>query len=1720
MPSYDPNFFNVNPYYDDFDENKKFLKLLFRPGYALQARELSQIQSILQNQIERFGNFVLDDGSMVFGGQITEIPSKVTAISGLSGGGGIAVSELQDKIVSMVQSGGETSYAKIIHGVTDPLTDEGVIYFQYISGEGHTGPVVDIQGFNSGITFTASTSGNFNDGLVVFVDEGIRYTNGYFVSHAAQRIGVYEVEESSVNYSTPDSSVGFSVNKSIVTSQQDISLRDPASGFYNFNAPGSDRFKIDLVISQRSLTASVDTSAVDPFSRSDFIEFVRIVDGDVVKKEKYADLGQIEETFARRTYDESGHYVVDPFEIEMRSLTSDTSILQSKLNSGKAYVFGYEFETIGYTNLQHDRARTSRDGLQEVQYGYSVGPYMLAKFSGIADGASGLNLSEPPRILFDSFSGITSQGDAGLVNGVKFSAGLSATTRDFIPGLTLYFADNTADLTGGDYPGASAAIQAKILNVIDSNRYTNDGYAFIDYILIGPPYLTGNNWSGGVTSSFATTSPFYVAAGASFEGGADITFTGSDVSFYAVTEAAEFTGGNISSQIGSARIRNIQKLSGIDHKLFFDDISFNEGKSVSDIRRMYVEGNTGNPAFYAYEIPPRTYNVENTSLVFESPFAEVVKTIDNYDFMVDVVLENQTFSSGTWGPETLSFSGLVQIGPNIASSEIFYNLNSSRIVTVYSEDGKIDGDVRINGGENPKQITIQNATLNGNVFSGSATVIVSCMVSTQSRDKIEATASVGLTSFTGPDDQGYYYSYFKSGSDNLTDVFEVTSITPPLSGYIFDNGQRDTFYDFARIKVPSLPSEGYTADIRYYTHSGYGPFAGGLSSAKGSYPNYEEIPNYNTYSGKTISLRNSLDFRSVRYGNETTFSLTGPFEYPAFVYDGYEHAVDYSYYLPRVDKIVLTRDKEFEVIEGIPSENPVVPADSPNAMTLYTIRFNPYTFDENDVTIVQEDNRRFTMKDIGNLERRIEKLEYYSTLSLLEQEAKNTPIYNDLGFEIPKKAILVDQFTGTESSDVGNPDFYCSVNRESKELRPPYTLVNAGYESDINVNTGLTNNDGIVTFDFSEEEFISNKKYNNSRYMNSNAIVDFNGTIKLDPHCDPWFSLNKVPVIKSNFEGENDSWLIGSLAFSMNMNFWDYNWFGKNASISNISRKNTTLAKNYKQKALSTGKIGSFTIPQSNIKSTPERVVDTTVVPYCRQKTVSVSSTGLKPNKLHYVYFEDQLVSGGITSSSRGELSYSLTVTGDTHTAGKKLVRILDNNTNDLSSSTSSADAIYLVSGICKDIDSSRQVRPLITRREASNSQNITNDVLTREFQRKSAKSKYSKENLSQIFTIRDETYPQGVFVKSVSLYFSAWPTSSDFEKDFPVKLMLKPVVNGYPSPSKIIAESVVYDIDNTGTLSSNEEYSLVTFEFDYPVYLQGGDYALELESNSSQYAVKTYLLPSVNLGEEVERESVVDTAIGNLILPKNVGNTEKLNNEIMTFILNRCSFSGSGVVKIDYDNLTLNYPSELRSHVEGCLIDPRYCSVEYNNVTYSPNTSDKIKENTTSSTLSVNLNYIDSFVSPTYDIRASNFVFTTYVSSENSNNELEARDSEDTLVGSTYRNTTKSRYITKTVNTLQTATNVSVTFDKNQPPETGIKIYLKRTGPNSSVSFDDAEYIELLEVSRDINPVKSEDFVKTEYRYPINLAEFNTFAVKVVFTTPSDSNRYPSIKNLRVIAI
>ena len=63
--------FNVSPYFDDFTEDKKFHRVMYRPAFAVQARELTTQQTVMQNQVEQFGDHVFQHGAMVIPGQIT-----------------------------------------------------------------------------------------------------------------------------------------------------------------------------------------------------------------------------------------------------------------------------------------------------------------------------------------------------------------------------------------------------------------------------------------------------------------------------------------------------------------------------------------------------------------------------------------------------------------------------------------------------------------------------------------------------------------------------------------------------------------------------------------------------------------------------------------------------------------------------------------------------------------------------------------------------------------------------------------------------------------------------------------------------------------------------------------------------------------------------------------------------------------------------------------------------------------------------------------------------------------------------------------------------------------------------------------------------------------------------------------------------------------------------------------------------------------------------------------------------------------------------------------------------------------------------------------------------------------------------------------------------------------------------------------------------------------
>ena len=105
--------FNVSPYYDDYSEDKKFFKVLYRPAYSVQARELSQMQTILQNQIEKLGDFNFSDGDRVSGGEIS-VNTKVNSLKLKTNYAGVQidVANFENRIIQGNTSGARATIVK------------------------------------------------------------------------------------------------------------------------------------------------------------------------------------------------------------------------------------------------------------------------------------------------------------------------------------------------------------------------------------------------------------------------------------------------------------------------------------------------------------------------------------------------------------------------------------------------------------------------------------------------------------------------------------------------------------------------------------------------------------------------------------------------------------------------------------------------------------------------------------------------------------------------------------------------------------------------------------------------------------------------------------------------------------------------------------------------------------------------------------------------------------------------------------------------------------------------------------------------------------------------------------------------------------------------------------------------------------------------------------------------------------------------------------------------------------------------------------------------------------------------------------------------------------------------------------------------------------------------------------------------------------------------
>ena len=153
--------FNVDPYYDDFEgagggKSKNFHRVLFRPGFPVQARELTQLQSVLQNQIERFGRHIFEEGSQVIPGDVA-IDMEYYFIKVQSTFNAQNVESYRADFVDKIITGAETGVkARVIGTLAATSTTPLTLYIKYEdSGDDNT-----TNNFALGETITALNADN------------------------------------------------------------------------------------------------------------------------------------------------------------------------------------------------------------------------------------------------------------------------------------------------------------------------------------------------------------------------------------------------------------------------------------------------------------------------------------------------------------------------------------------------------------------------------------------------------------------------------------------------------------------------------------------------------------------------------------------------------------------------------------------------------------------------------------------------------------------------------------------------------------------------------------------------------------------------------------------------------------------------------------------------------------------------------------------------------------------------------------------------------------------------------------------------------------------------------------------------------------------------------------------------------------------------------------------------------------------------------------------------------------------------------------------------------------------------------------------------------------------------------------------------------------------------------------------------------------------------
>lgn len=1076
---------NTYPYYDDFTPDKNFHRVLFKPGYSVQARELTQLQSILQDQIKSFGDNIFKEGSVISGcPESTNFSVDVIKILDFNTFGvelDLDYLNLLEGKTLVGQNNGVRAVVKKVANGTE-ATSYKALFLQYVSqGTNGTSQTFEpdevielLNDATTNVVVADASEDPITKGSLFAVGDGIVYASGHFVRHYSQTIILEKFSE------TPNKKVGFLLTEDIVTSDDDETLLDPAQGAFNYTAPGADRYKLSTVLVAYPLNEAVEG----------FFILYEVEDGKISRRYDRTQYAELNRTLARRTYDESGDYVISPFNYHIREHLKttdndgvyppapegdgDIGFIALGIEPGKAYVRGFEYELSAtkYVTIEKPVATNNRTGIRlSTAYGNYVIVDEVCGNIPVNGSLVELRSGAAGAVTAGTFSDRAAQGTAigtARISSIEYSSGTIGTAT---AKYRLYLYD--IKMTGGsfnlvqgvyynngtkDFHADVATTPATLNETNLANYIVPTNYQFVktlkpntlDNSFVYKKYFTavsvGTNGqfsislSGTENFSFSTTSETTLKNEV-------VVIAETDIVQTSPSSTTEYLNG----EIIPIDVTNIQAISATSITFQLAGTTYSSGATVSILAGVV-----------------RSDEVERTKTLQKDRYIRF-QTTKTFDIL----------TKSTTSQTYLEFDDVTGEAEGFDISNEDYGIGDK----VYDENGNFIANVTGH--------TVANYGINRG-----ARLTLDATVSVTSGKTITITHpswSLGAKKFTSDPTIGVYdiwgISYIKTGDVDTPWADINTSGTNVTKSYKINNGQTEALYDLGTISGNFVPETRYVFKFSYFTH-GTGayfsvdsyPLPTQGDSATSTEIEWHQIPIFTAKNGVRYEMRNCLDFRNtvaIPAGNNPALSLTSatinpsgytestkaftgftPFFHP---HPQEEFITDIEWNLPRVDRVILDADGNFTTVEGIAAESPIVPRSPASCMNLGVIYLPPYPALSpksakdalRPLTSARftrtELQRRFTMADIGIIEKRLTNLEAYTKMSFMEQRTINTLIYDDNGDERFKNGVLVDSFEKADRVNMENPTNNCLITSGMLTARLDYETIDLEYATASNV---------------------------------------------------------------------------------------------------------------------------------------------------------------------------------------------------------------------------------------------------------------------------------------------------------------------------------------------------------------------------------------------------------------------------------------------------------------------------------------------------------------------------------------------------------------------------------------------------------------------------------------------------------------------------------------------